>query len=450
MTIELNCPECGKAYKLQDGLAGKKVRCKACSAVMVVPKQDEVEDFADLADDDVEDYDAAPPQRRRAARSSRDEDEATPKKKSAKKGKKLGGKSLFSSPWTWIGGIGAGFLVCIVICCGALPGMLGNMMQKEMMKQAGIDPAKQIAFGDPTSLFPVGQVPVPTFPELGAAKVLEPSGVKVHFVQMPKQHGAAPGHGMNFRVYIPPGDHAPQSIPCVLVAPAGTNLLIGNDMDNDDYHKETLPYAEAGMAVVFYSLDGPYDMQNGKDAELGVAYLKFRAAMAGVVNGRNALEFASSKLPQVDPKRIYAAGHSSAGNVSLLLAAHEPRLAATIGFAACSDVEARLGAMNNAATRILLPDLTNFLKQSSPKTHPAKINCPVFLFHAQDDSNVPVGDSQSFSQQLQAAGKKVELKLVPTGDHYQPMIDEGVPSAVAWLKGLSGPAADGGAASGNP
>ncbi len=450
MPIELNCPECGKSYKLQDALAGKKVRCKACSAVMVVPQTEGLDDFADLVDvDDVEDYDSPPPKARRRSTVSRrsDDEDESPRKK---KGKKKSGKSAWSSPWVWIGGIGAGFLVCMVICCGALPGMLGNVMQKEMMKQAGIDPAKQVAFGDPTSLFPVGQIPLPTFPELGPAKVLEPSGVKVHFVQMPKQHGAAPGHGMNFRVYVPPGDHAPQSIPCVLVAPAGTNLLIGNDMDNDDYHKETLPYAEAGMAVIFYSLDGPCDMENSKDAELGVAYLKFRAAMAGVVNGRNALEFALSKLPQVDPKRIYSAGHSSAGNVSLLLAAHEPRLAASIGFAACSDVEARLGPMNNAATRILLPDLTSFLKQSSPKTHSAKINCPVFLFHAQDDSNVPVGDSQTLAQLLQAAGKKVELKLVPTGDHYQPMIDEGVPSAVAWLKGLNGPAADRGAVSGSP
>lgn len=437
MTIELNCPGCGKSYKLPETLAGKKVRCKACSETMIVPESD-LEDFEDLAetpDDEIEDYDEPPARPRRKSSTLRDNDarDAAPRKK---KPKQKADKSIWSSPWVWIGGIGVGFLACVVICCGALPGFLQNAVQKEMQKQAGIDPSKQIPMGDPTSLFPVGQVPVPTFPELGAANVLQPSGVKVHFVQMPKQHGATAGHEMNLRVYVPPGDHAPQSIPCVLVAPAGTNLLIGNDMDNDDYHKETLPYAEAGMAVIFYSLDGPYDMDNGKDAELGVAYLKFRAAMAGVVNGRNALEFALAKLPQVDPKRIYAAGHSSAGNVSLLLAAHEPRLAGSIAFAACSDVEARLGPMNNPATRILLPDLTNFLKQSSPKTHATKINCPVFLFHAQDDSNVAVGDTQAYAQSLQAAGKRVELKIVPTGDHYESMVNEGVPAAVTWLKGL--------------
>lgn len=436
MTIELNCPECGKAYKLPDTLAGKKARCKACSAVMVVPKQDDIEDFADLADDDVEDYDAAPPPRRRSTRSSRDQNEPTPKRKSGKKSRRSGGKSVLSSPWLWISVIGGGALLCIIVCCGMLPGML----QREAMKQAGIDPAKQVPLGSPDSLFPVALVPVPTFPDLGTPQVLQPSGVRVYFFQMPKLRGAAPGHSMGMRVYLPPGDAAPKSIPCVLVAPAGTPLIHGNDMDADDYHKETLPYAEAGMAVVFYSIDGPVTGgENAKDSEIAVAYHQFRAAHAGVVNGRNALEFALAKLPQVDPKRIYSSGHSSAGTLSLLLAAHEPRLAACVAFAPCTDVEVRQADIaNNPAARLLFTDIKNFLRQSSPKTHAAKIGCPVFLFHAQDDGNVPVSESQLFAQQLQAAGKKAELKLVPTGNHYDSMVNEGVPAAVTWLKGLAG------------
>src|SRR5258706_111877 len=37
MSIEFRCDGCGKAYKVGDALAGKKARCKACGAVMVVP-----------------------------------------------------------------------------------------------------------------------------------------------------------------------------------------------------------------------------------------------------------------------------------------------------------------------------------------------------------------------------------------------------------------------------
>ena len=83
--------------------------------------------------------------------------------------------------------------------------------------------------------------------------------------------------------------------------------------------------------------------------------------------------------------------------------------------------------------RQLLTDLPNFLKQSSPKTHVARVGCPVFLFHASDDGNVMVTESQAYAQQLKAAGKSVEFQTVPTGDHYDSMVNQGIPQAIAWL-----------------
>lgn len=36
MAIKIECGECGKAYTLKDEMDGKKIRCKECSAVIVV------------------------------------------------------------------------------------------------------------------------------------------------------------------------------------------------------------------------------------------------------------------------------------------------------------------------------------------------------------------------------------------------------------------------------
>jgi predicted Zn finger-like uncharacterized protein len=58
MGIRVRCPECAAEYELADRLAGKKVRCKGCEAVIPVP------DGTDVADD-------APPARRPAAESLR-------------------------------------------------------------------------------------------------------------------------------------------------------------------------------------------------------------------------------------------------------------------------------------------------------------------------------------------------------------------------------------------
>jgi dipeptidyl aminopeptidase/acylaminoacyl peptidase len=214
---------------------------------------------------------------------------------------------------------------------------------------------------------------------------------------------------------------------------------MGNDMDADDYHAETLPYAQAGMAVVFYSLDGGLaDLDNAKDDQVLGAYQRFKAAYAGIVNGRNALEFLLAKVPQVNPRRIYTAGHSSAGTLSLLLAEHEPRLAGSIAYAPASDVEKRLASVTqDVRMRIMFSGLMSFVQRSSPKTHVARIQCPLFLFHANDDNNVSVTESQAFAQQLQAAGKTVELQTVPTGGHYNSMIQQGIPKAIEWLNRLN-------------
>src|SRR5437870_1567813 len=42
MSIRFSCPECGKEFTVPDDLGGKKIRCKACDTMMLVPGGDEV------------------------------------------------------------------------------------------------------------------------------------------------------------------------------------------------------------------------------------------------------------------------------------------------------------------------------------------------------------------------------------------------------------------------
>ncbi len=286
----------------------------------------------------------------------------------------------------------------------------------------------------------VDAVPLPdSFPELGPIEQTFPSGVKSHFVRMVGTD-SVPGSQMTMRVYLPPGELAAQSLACVFITPAGTPLIHGTRVElGDDYHDETLPYAEAGMVVIQYSLDGA--MTVGEEAgeweytrELQSAYRKFRDSGAGVINGRNAIEFAIQRLPMVDPKKFYTAGHSSAGNVSLLLAAYEPRVARCAAYAAAYDLEIRMSDMtSDANTRRLLPGIQDFVSQSSPLNHIADYRCPLWVFHATGDKNVPYQDAKTFVAKLNQATKRVTFYSAP-GDHYGPMLDEGIPNAIAWFK----------------
>ena len=91
------------------------------------------------------------------------------------------------------------------------------------------------------------------------------------------------------------------------------------------------------------------------------------------------------------------------------------------------------------ARELDLPGLTDFIVQSSPRTHESRLNCPLFLFHAEDDSNVSVTESRLFAERLKGLGKDVTLNIVPEGDHYDSMIDEGIPTGIEWIKSRSAP-----------
>jgi dienelactone hydrolase len=292
-------------------------------------------------------------------------------------------------------------------------------------------------------LFDLAAVAVPAFPSLPEFEELEPGGVRVAQIDLPGT--TVPGAGMSLRVYLPAGDKAPQarSLPCVLVAPAGTNLLSGASLGSlaeETYHDETLPYAEAGMVAVLYSIDGedPEDAGDDDDTttrEMQTAYRAFEAAGAGTVNGRNALEFVLARLPMVDPGRIYSAGHSSAATLSLLFAEHEPRLRGCVAYAPAVDLEARfsemLGALNVGS---VLPGFRHFVKRSSPLTHTSRLTAPVFLFFADDDEMIQAEGYRPFIAKLRETNREVTLRTVPDGGHYQSMIDPGIPAGIQWIR----------------
>jgi fermentation-respiration switch protein FrsA (DUF1100 family) len=74
------------------------------------------------------------------------------------------------------------------------------------------------------------------------------------------------------------------------------------------------------------------------------------------------------------------------------------------------------------------PRLEDYLRQISP-SEIKSLPCPVWIFHAKDDDNVPVGDSEDFASKH--AGK-VTLKTVDTGGHGG-AYEQGLPQAVAFL-----------------
>jgi dienelactone hydrolase len=325
------------------------------------------------------------------------------------------------------GTLGGGFALLLLVCCGSIMWL-------------GKTPQVSAAAKQP---FNLAAVPMPAFPERG--QPTDFGGVDLYKVKINGQtggHYTPPGHGGSIFVYLPKGSHPAKSLPCVLITGAGTDLMSGvefEDIVEEEEAAEHLPYVRAGMAVVVYEMDGSgYNGDEDEDDGDVQMYKDFRAACAGMVNARNALEFTLQKCPEVNPSQIFTAGHSSAGTSALLFAAHEPRIAGAIGYAPCSDVENFQPRALIRALSFSFPQLHDFLCQSSPKTHAQRITCPVFLFHAEDDDTVKIKTTHDFAALLQPHNQNVTVETVPGGDHYFSMIEQGIPKGVAWLKQRTG------------
>lgn len=425
MPLTIACSGCGQRFSVADKLRGKKAKCK-CGTVLSIPAPEpavtELE-LAPLNDDPLglgslsnNPLGASPLSGPLANR----------------------GTAPDYSRFILIGGIAAG-AVLLSLFAGIAISQFRNSSSALASSTGGNSPngIAGPSYVQPSGLAPLDPtgIPIPTFPELGEAKKLE-DGTRVFVVDtrtIASNSGNVPGMAMRFRVYIPAGNHAEKSLPCVLVAPAGTNMLCGKDIDDENYHAETLPYAKAGIIAVHYSLDGATS-ETAINAKFKPAYLAFKEAKSGVLNGRNALEFALSKLPQVDPSRVFAAGHSSAGNVALLLTAHEPRICGAIAYAPGCDLQMDQFELAISWQARHLPGIRSFIADASPETYFDTYGRPMFLFHAKDDAVSSCMNTESFARGVQPSGSKSEFVSVPTGGHYQPMIDVGIPQAISWLK----------------
>lgn len=306
---------------------------------------------------------------------------------------------------------------------------------------AGRDPAAPLI--DDPELFPVARVPIPKFPSLGVPRSSTVAGIVYHQIRVGSDRDRSPdaeddplaGGQMDMILYLPIGAHEPGSLPCVMIAAAGTALLEGNGCFDESYQSETIPYVQQGFAVLGYSLDGPLPSDDPTNGEMVAAYQQFRAAHAGLVNARNALEFVLQQVPAVNPERIFTAGHSSAGTLSLLFAEHESRLAGCIAYAPCVDVEKRLIKFtSNPLIRILMPDVETFVRQESPMRHLDSLKCPVFIFHSEGDANAPFEESQQLAAELSKQGTSCQFETVSDGEHYNSMLEEGIPRGLVWLK----------------
>lgn len=261
------------------------------------------------------------------------------------------------------------------------------------------------------------------FPERPALAEYKP-GVKRAVIQL---KGQGPGGDMTMYLYLPAGDRAAASLPCVVIAPAGTTLLTGIGLEDGDV-PEHLPYVQAGFAVLAYSLDGDKNAEGFKEA-MG----EFKAAAGGVVNAMTAVDYLEKRVPEVDLKRVYAAGHSSAAAMALTAAACDDRIKGVCAYAPCVDVKAFHGSRLRLMDR-LMPGVSDLAEVVSIGRYPQLMKVPVMLFYAENDEKPTICEGvEAFAKAIRSEGGDVTVSKVPSGGHYDSMMREGIPRGIHFL-----------------
>jgi dienelactone hydrolase len=445
MAISFQCGHCGRSYAMADRWAGSTVKCKNCGNTVTVPTApaDSVSslDTDGVGCDQAEERGAIPLAASVQPDAAAQFDRAlartqAPTMKPAKSQNAHSGSESSGGKTAKKGVIGV-LVVVALIGFRFYNRYQRNQARQQNQRAAATARGPQWSFPAARPKASDGQRPVAsmmlTFSDPGPGTELE-AGIRFHEVKIGSSASGPnriPGHGGKLWLYLPSGNHRPKSLPCILIAAAGSNLITGMSLSDGD-RPEHLPYVRAGFAVVAYELDGAISNPVSSQ-ELHESVAAFSRTHAGVINAWVALEFATTRVPAVDPKRIIAAGHSSAATVALLAAENEPRVSACVAFAPAVDLTIKYNPQAQRELTRAVPVAAELFTSLNPRTGEERIRCPVFLFYADDDMPF-AGQVRDLGERLAKAGKNVKVEHVSQGRHYESMIREGIPRAIQWLK----------------
>lgn len=139
--------------------------------------------------------------------------------------------------------------------------------------------------------------------------------------------------------------------------------------------------------------------------------------------------------PGVLADRVGIVGFSQGGQVALLTATRDRRLAAVVAYFPVTDVAAWKTTTANTDIPAYIAAVCEpgGTAARSPLAHAAAIGAPVLLVHGDADTRVPTDQSVRLHAALQAAGRSSTLFLVPGAQHgftaaeeavAQPVVDE--------------------------
>ncbi|WP_052198325.1 alpha/beta hydrolase family protein [Pectobacterium fontis] len=206
--------------------------------------------------------------------------------------------------------------------------------------------------------------------------------------------------------YVSPDPHDGKRHPAVVWAHGGYGG-IGDffwEPQDEDNDQSARAFREAGIVMMVPSWRG----ENDNPGKFEMFY--------GEVDDLHAAREYLSKLPYVDPERIYVAGHSTGGTMALLANEYRSGFRAAFSLGGIPDLKVRLDAGRTAVGPSFNTNNPKEFYLRSPRTFITHIKSPTFYFEGEED----YWDDELPEMQDNAVKAKVPFYSysIPDSDHF--------------------------------
>jgi dipeptidyl aminopeptidase/acylaminoacyl peptidase len=226
--------------------------------------------------------------------------------------------------------------------------------------------------------------------------------------------GAA-GDTVSGLLYYPPGFDSTKSYPLLQLMHGGPHTMVA---DSWSYRWNAQVFAAAGYVVTWVNRHGSTG---------------FGQAFAQSINGQwgekptedilKSTDLLLAKLPNLDGKRVAAAGGSYGGYMAAWLAGHTDRFACLIDHAGVNDFVTQYGAdtTNYGFTHVLggtpWADVEG-MQRNNPMAYARNFKTPMLIIHGELDYRVPYVNGTALYGVYQSMGLPSRLVVFPDENHW--------------------------------
>ena len=226
-----------------------------------------------------------------------------------------------------------------------------------------------------------------------------------------------PSGGLRLKAWLSGQRQARQKLPAVLFLHGGFEFGAADwDM--------ALPYWEAGFVVMVPMLRG----ENGQPGTFSFLYNEVDDVLA-------AAEYLANR-PEVDPTRIYVAGHSAGGTLTLLAALASDRFRAAASFDGSPDQQLLYNGSaskpGNHAEVVFDSHDARELQVRSPLAYVFSLQSPVRLYYSQEASVIAQRPSQRFAALARERG--VDAAAVRVWGSHMSHVARAMPQSIEFFK----------------